>query len=89
MYLAAATEHHAGRTRPRSLDRELSHRAGVYGPGASYERVEKVLGNASWVITGIVIDAIVGLVVRHRLRRTSPEEDVTIASTASSGSATD
>lgn len=65
-----------------------------YGAGASYERVEKVLGNASWVITGVVVLAVVALVVHHRLRRhrAEPEQDVrgsAASPVAAPGSATD
>lgn len=40
-----------------------------FAAGTSYERIEKILGNTSWVITGVVVLAVVLLVVQHRMRR--------------------
>ncbi|MBE7163441.1 MAG: DedA family protein [Williamsia herbipolensis] len=50
-----------------------------FAAGASYERIEKILGNTSWVITGVVVLAVATLVVHHRFRRrgTAPQPDVT------------
>ncbi|WP_299575799.1 hypothetical protein [uncultured Williamsia sp.] len=40
-----------------------------FAAGTSYERIEKILGNTSWVITGVVVLAVALLVVQHRVRR--------------------
>ncbi len=65
-----------------------------YGAGTSYERVERILGNTSWVIMGVVVLVVGALVVRHRVRgrRADSHEDVrrpASAPIATPGGATD
>lgn len=44
-----------------------------FAAGSSYERIENILGNTSWVITGVVGLAVAALVLRHRVKaRTRP-----------------
>ncbi|MEH3154605.1 MAG: DedA family protein [Gordonia paraffinivorans] len=63
-----------------------------YGAGTSYESVERILGNTSWVVMGVVVLLIVALVMWHGLRRRrTSEPGVTAAAEplAAPGSAVD